>query len=378
MIEKSPYWFAAFTNADGRRSFKSTKQTNRTEAMRLCLEWADAAKDGRAGRLTEGQVRRVMADIFTRANKETMPTGTVREWLNSWLSTKALEVAESSHVQYQLASKSFLDHLGSKADKPIDTVTLKDITGFRDTLVRRMSAATANKTLKIIGVAWRQARRDGLLNENLFERVKGVKGRAGKRRNFTIDEIQAVLSVCDAEWQGLVLMGYFTGMRLMDIARLTWANIDLEKAEVHFTAQKTGKPMRLPLARPLVDYLMTIPSSDNPTEPLFQNANDAPTAGTLSNRFYVIMVDAGLVPKRTHGKEKKGRSSKRDLNELSFHSLRHSTASELRNHGTTDAIAMAILGHESAAVAKQYTHTSKDALRRAVDSLPDVTKAVNP
>ena len=63
--------------------------------------------------------------------------------------------------------------------------------------------------------------------------------------------------------------------------------------------------MHLPIAGPLMDYLMAIPSSDNPTAPLFQNAYDAAgkTTGTLSNRFHDILALAGLVIKRTHAKK---------------------------------------------------------------------------
>ena len=376
--EKSPYWFASFTNADNRRSFKSTKQTDKTEAMRICLEYADAAKSGREGRLSEGQVRKVMADIFTRANREALPAGTVKECLTSWLSTKSLEVEESSLVQYQLTVKQFLDFLGPKADRPIDTITLKDITGFKDSLARRLSAATTNKTLKIIGIAWRQARRDGLITDNIFERVKGVKEREGNRRPFTAGELRAILAVADAEWRGMILLGYYTGMRLVDIARLTWANIDLATAEIHFTAQKTNKPMQLPLAPPVVNYLMHIPSSDDPTAPLFQTSYDAAqkTTGTISNRFYGIMFAAGLVPKRTHEKQEKkdGRAGKRASNELSFHCLRHNAASDLRSNGVSNSIAMAILGHESEAIARNYTKIDRKALRHAVNALPDITK----
>ncbi len=370
----SPYWYAAFYNADGRRSFKSTGTTDKNKAERIALEWSDTAKEGRAGALTEHRVRATMADIFRRATQETLPAGTVRQYFTSWLSTKALEVEESSLTQYRIAADAFLTHLGNRADRPIDSVTLKDIAGFRDALAKRLSAATTNKTLKIVGVAWRQARRDGLVNENLFERVKLVKGTGGNRRPFTIDELKAVLAVCDTEWRGMVLFGYYTGARLIDIAALTWANINLEEGEVHFTAQKTQVPMHLPLAHPLIDYLMALPSSDKPDAPLFPKSSEAGATGTLSNRFHDILAAACLVTKRTHAAAKKGRTVKRVSSELSFHSLRHSAASDLRNHGVTDSVAMALLGHESAAIAKHYTKIDRSALRKAVASLPDVTK----
>ena len=79
------HYYAAFYNADGTRALKSTGTNDRAKAMRLCVEWADAAKEGREGRLTEKRVRKVMADIFARANKEKMPAGTVAEFLEWWM-----------------------------------------------------------------------------------------------------------------------------------------------------------------------------------------------------------------------------------------------------------------------------------------------------
>jgi integrase len=105
--------------------------------------------------------------------------------------------------------------------------------------------------------------------------------------------------------------------------------------------------MNIPLARPLLDYMLELPSSDDPTAPLFPNAYAANRTGTLSNRFHDIMHSAGIVDRRKHQKSKDGRCAKRNMSAVSFHSLRHTAASALRNHGVTDVVAMAILGHES-------------------------------
>lgn len=369
-----PYWYAAFYNADGTRALKSTGSNDRKEAMHLCLEWAAAAKEGREGRLTEHRARKVIADIFARANREAMPAGTVREYLDGWLAKKDLEIAESSMVQYRLAVNSLLDYLKAKKDRPIESITSRDVSAFRDTLARRSSAATVNKAMKILGAAWRQARKDGLLDDVVFSRVDRVKGVESKRRPFTLDELHSILAVCDREWRGLVLFGYYTGARLSDLARMTWANVDLETSEVHFTMQKTGAPMNIPLARPLLDYMLELPSSDDPTAPLFPNAYAVNRTGTLSNRFHDIMHSAGIVDRRKHQKSKDGRCAKRNMSAVSFHSLRHTAASALRNHGVTDVVAMAILGHESPAVAQRYTKIDPSTLRRAVDALPDLNR----
>jgi hypothetical protein len=47
----------------------------------------------------------------------------------------------------------------------------------------------------------------------------------------------------------------------------------------------------------------------------------------------------------------------------------------LKAYGRSDFIAREIVGHESAAVSRQYTHLSTDDLRNALQRLPDVTES---
>jgi integrase len=93
----------------------------------------------------------------------------------------------------------------------------------------------------------------------------------------------------------------------------------------------------------------------------------------LSNQFREILVDAGLVEPREYKTTKKGRSHAREASEISFHSLRHSAVTMLKASGLSDVFAREIVGHESAAVSRHYTHLSTDDLRNAMQRLPDVT-----
>ena len=61
---RSPYWIAAFTAADGRRLKRSTKTTDPEIARRTAAEWELIGKAGRAGRLYESQVRKVISDLY--------------------------------------------------------------------------------------------------------------------------------------------------------------------------------------------------------------------------------------------------------------------------------------------------------------------------
>jgi len=179
----------------------------------------------------------------------------------------------------------------------------------------------------------------------------------------------------DAEWRGLVLFGLYLGQRLGDLAKLTWRAVNLDTGEIAFTARKTGRRMNQPLHPALVEYLGTLPASDNPNAFIFPRAASAKRTSSLSNQFREILVDAGLVEPRTHEATGKGRSQAREPSEISFHSLRHSAVTMLKAAGVSDFVAREIVGHESAAISRQYTHLSTDDLRNAMQRLPDVTSS---
>jgi integrase len=89
-----------------------------------------------------------------------------------------------------------------------------------------------------------------------------------------------------------------------------------------------------------------------------------------------ILIPAGLILARpqNHSSAGLGRKNKRQVNEVTFHSLRHSFVTMLKATGASNAIAQMIVGHDSAAVNAHYTHLSAENTIDAISKLPDVTK----
>ena len=56
----------------------------------------------------------------------------------------------------------------------------------------------------------------------------------------------------------------------------------------------------------------------------------------------------------------------------SFHSLRHSAVSLLREAGAPLSVTMAIVGHSTLAIHDTYSHAGEAALKQAVAALPSV------
>ena len=378
--ENSPYWHCAFYLPDGRRTIRSTGTSDKRRAHSICTEFERASREAKEGRLTEARARDTIATIYQLAQQEQLPQSTTKDFMTSWLKTKELTLAESSYKEYAAATTSLLAHLGQKAVKHMDTVALRDLTSFRDVLAGRVSGGTVNKIMKIMRGAWHKAMKDGIIRDDVFKRVDFVKESASKRRAFTLDELRDILAKCDVEWKGMVLCGVYLGQRLGDIASLTWRNVDVEQKEVCLVTQKTGKAMKIPLHTVLQDYFLSLSAPDDLDAPVFSRA--AATAsirvGTLSNQFANILAAAGLQKVNDHQKAEtgQGRDAERKVGRLSFHCLRHTATSLLKNAGVSDVIAREIIGHDSPEISRVYTHMEKPAMKNAMDRLPDVTVKV--
>lgn len=377
---KSPFWSACFRLPNGSRTKRSTGTSDRRKAQRIANEFEDAARAASEGRFIESRARQTIADIFAMANPETLPSSTTSDFLTAWLKRKELEAGDKTHAKYTSVISQFKDHLGSKGQRDISHVTATDIVKFRDALASRVTPGTVNVAIKVLRSAFAQARRDGLTDVNEAERVTLLKRQSDRfeRRAFTLPELRNILEVASAEWRGMIMFGIYTGQRLGDIARLTWNNLDLQRGELRLVTGKTGRRQILPLAPPLVRFIERLPASDTPDAPLFpricETALRHKHAGNLSNQFQGILVAAGLAEKKSHKATGKGRAAKREQNEVSFHSLRHTATTLLKSAGVSDAVAREFIGHDSASVSRQYTHIETSVLKHAADKLPDITQ----
>jgi integrase len=354
---------------------RSTKETDRRKAQRLADTFEEAARS----RVTARQAQRIISEIFQRATGSSLPATMVRSYFESWLARKKPETAVSTHVFYSAKARGFLRWLGERSEQQLFSITTADVIAFRDSEAERVSPATVNHEVKVLRMIFEDAKRDGIVGDNPAESIKLVKRSNGlSRRPFTQAEIKRVLAVANSEWRSLVLFGLYTGQRLGDLARLTWANIDLQYDELRLTTSKTGRQQIIPIAPPLRRHVETLPAGDDPSQPLhpsaFNSVKKSQKVGTLSRQFYELMVRAGLAAPNKHRKSTDchGRNGRRKMSEISFHSLRHTATSLMKNAGISAAIVQDIIGHESAAISANYTHIDEEAKRNALSKMPDV------
>lgn len=341
--------------------------------MKVAIAFEEASRK----RVSESQALRIMSDIVEQIHGTRLSQSSLADYATAWLQRKRGETKETTMATYESTVTGFLEALGDKASIPIHHVSTAMITQWRDKAAAKATARTANNKAKVIRILFQAAWRDGLIAENPAAKLTSLRTAESTRRPFTMKELKAVYAAASYEWQGMVLAGLYTGQRLRDLAGLTWASVDLERREIRLATSKTGRRQFIPIAAPLLHYLEALPSKDDPKAPIFpglhQHSGTKNGSSRLSQLFFDILVDAGLAKARAEKWKGTGtgRDGARARAEVSFHCLRHTATSLLKAAGVSESVARDLIGHDSAQVSRNYTHTSDESRREAIDRLPD-------
>lgn len=128
---KSPFWYASFTLPNGKRTSRSTKQTDKRKAEAVCNDWEKAARQARQGNLQDFAARKVIGDLYEISNGQQLPSSRIKTYFESWLATKKLETARSTHRKYADVVNQLLKFFGNRADQDIARISAQDIFNFR-------------------------------------------------------------------------------------------------------------------------------------------------------------------------------------------------------------------------------------------------------
>jgi integrase len=367
---RSPYWYCAYTLADGRRAFRSTKQTERKKALEFCLKLDKAAAAARAGELTEIQARKILDDILESTGSDKLGVETARAFFSKWITSKELSTKPSTALHYKKTVRKFLEFLDGRADKSVAAISVRDIEGFRDSLAQSgISNPTLKGDLKIVRRVLASAQRQALIVHNPALAVDMPLARSQEREVFSPDEVRALLEVASQEWKTAILCGYYLGARLGDVVALSWDSVDLAGRVVFYLQAKTDKRVEVPLHPDLEAHLMSM-ANDSPHRALCPMLSQARIDGRkgLSNQFAHLLECAGLDRRVVQS------SRNRKFARRSFHSLRHSFASYLANAGVNSDLRMKLIGHSTLAVHARYSHLELKPLRAAIAKLPRLTE----
>ena len=374
---ESKYWIACFTAADGRQLKRTTRSTDKREALRIALALEEAEEMSARGYLsTEEQFRLYFTQAYERLfGRKNELEITVRAWLEQWLHNEKGAVTPGTLNRYSQVVKDFLQFLGSKASLRLEALSTADAIAYRDYLIKKgCSEGNANQVRKILSKPFRQAWQEGRIQRNPIAGVRHLRHSHIEKGTFTPPQIIALLDAApDPEWRTLILLGYFTGGRLRDLVSLGWSAIDLAESSLVFVQRKTGAKLKIPLHPELHDHLLSLRAPDNPKAMLLPKLSRIRGTGKsgLSMAFKRIMAAAGI--EAGIARERKGKAG-RSISSLSFHSLRHSFTSNLANVGISSEIRQKLTGHADAKSHALYSHHEFETLRGSLEAIARLPK----
>jgi hypothetical protein len=105
-----------------------------------------------------------VADVFTHAKVESLPSASIKSWCETWTEAKAIETEEFTHARYKRVIERFADFLGeAKNKRDLSTLQARDVARFRDREAKELSRSTANLGVKVLRICLGEAVRQGLL-----------------------------------------------------------------------------------------------------------------------------------------------------------------------------------------------------------------------
>lgn len=375
-------WMMQITLPDRTRPpYRSTKTTDKAEAEEQAQAWLvrarkeakertsregqaflrvvmDAERMATEGQLSASKAEELVRRIHQLANPDALPVSLGSYW-EEFVRRETPHLAERTVKNLGYAKKKWKTALGKKWEAPLAKLTLDDFETAFPKMAKGLVAETVTLYRSILLQVLNDAVGRKVIDSNPAKRLKTASKLKGLSETipkgvFTPEEVKALLETADDEWRGMILAGFYTSLRLMDVAKLTSEQV--EDGFIFTTSTKTKTDTDTPIHPRLAEWI------GDREGPFFPRQKDAINA-TVSTRFSALMTKAGVEKLRTVRK----RTFKR-----SYHSLRHTFASIVANADIPQDVRMALTGSSDPKVASRYVHVSDEKLMEAVAAIPNI------
>ena len=229
-------------------------------------------------------------------------------------------------------------------------VTFKNVTpqwlkGLQEYLLSQVRINSAGTYYSKIKAALNKAVKEKIIQRNPASEIDNIRDEQTMREYLVLEELQQLAKAAcpDEEVKKAFLFSAFTGLRISDITKLTWKEVQGDQLE--FRQKKTKSVTYIPLPRQAKAYLG---ERGEPSEPVFKLVNYQRTRNALRQ-----WVKAAGINKN-----------------ITFHSARHTYATLALTFGVDIYTVKELLGHSDIRHTQIYAKIISHKKRAAVDLLP--------
>lgn len=175
----------------------------------------------------------------------------------------------------------------------------------------------------------------------------------GNTRWLTAAQVDRIMAVSLEHMKGPLVAAICTGLRAENVMRLDWSEIDLQARMITVrikSRQPGGRELAVPIAGPLFNVLVKLGPKDAGRVFLYRGR---PMKTDVRHAWLTALKNAGI-----------GRH-------YTWHDLRHTAASWMRQRKVPLDIVQKILGHRYISSTERYAHIGEDSAAEAVTAIAD-------
>lgn len=340
----SPYWHASF-KLPGRKQFRWPTK------VPIMLE---GRKSKANEKLALDEYHRVRAEHLANKHLNIPKKILLKDLTELWLTTKSPE--DCNVENYRSTLKPILEYFKGRFAQEI---TKEEIERYR--VWRRepnkdgisISKSTVNKEMAYLGasynkgIEWERILKNPCVGTN----GKGKKGilmynvkELERTRYLSSQEKSILLShtrqSCFTILDSLVRFALMTGMRRGEILNLKWLSIDPSRGIITVEESKSGSKRWLTVNNDIHELLTCQPRV---SEYVFTWNDERVKEDSLCHAYIRCVNETGL-------------------KDVTFHTLRHTFASDRLAEGATMSELQKLLGHATQLMTQRYAHLSKEML----------------
>lgn len=241
---------------------------------------------------------------------------------------------------YHYMLLKYINHYANKKQYDIDNITDSDIAGYIDYISQSQnnSNSSINQSINAIRFYYSYVLRREI------KPVYLTRPRKEKQLPdfFTIEELEKIFAkINNDKHKAILFLIYSSGLRVSEVLRVKWNNIDRERMLLQIKDSK-GKKDRYTIVSKRALELIDKQKRENNEDFIFKGQ----FGGSYSDSSIRQILKRA---KQLAGVTKKG----------SVHALRHSFATHMLEQGTDLRYIQSMLGHSSSKTTEIYTHVTR-------------------
>ena len=317
--------------------------------------------------LSKRQVQKKEKRIFDMLPESQMTFKELTDWYLDLEKVKTLASYDIIKIKLDIFNADFGNRLVSDL-KPID---LENYQAKREK--EGKAPATIDQEIRKVKAMVFKAFDNDLVGGDVIKTFKRIKkllkpGSDVRDRILSKNEFGDLKKHSSGHIYGIIIMGYYTGMRKGEIVNMTWDKVKLQNRMIHLEPEDTKDKERrnIPICDELYEMLVSLPNRIQKTD----NDNHV-------FQFHgkpVGDIRTGLKKACEKAKIKYGRFVKGGF---IFHDLRHTFNTNMRKAGVQESVIMDVTGHSTREMFDRYNTIDEDDTRKAVDQMTAYLKNVD-